>query len=213
MNEPIESPKTNQLAIWLFNPFMYIAGWQAFLIGLIGILAAGLIGSVGNVHFDGVLDLHIGAKVPLWFYIAEGFMDWLSLAILLLLASLILRGTSFRVIDIFGTQTLARWPMLISAAVGILPANQRVAETLVKMIQNPTQPPTFPIADTAVFAAAMIIVLVMTAWMVVLMYRAYAVSCNLKGAKAIVSFIVCLIIAELISKAGIITTAKLVLLN
>jgi hypothetical protein len=200
MNEPIESPKTNQPAIWLFNPFTYIAGWQALLVGLAAIVIAALLGSVGKTHFDGVLDLHIGAEAPLWFFIAEGFIDWLSLAIVLLLAGLILKGAGFRVIDVFGTQALARWPMLFSAAVGILPANQRVTEALVKMIQNPNQPPVFPIADTAVFAAAMIIILVMTVWMVALMYRAYAVSCNLKGAKAIISFIAALLIAESVSK-------------
>jgi hypothetical protein len=213
MNQQIESSQPNRLTIWLFNPFTYIAGWQAFLIGLIGILAAGLIGSVGNVHFDGVLDMHIGTKAPIWFFIVEGFIDWLSLAIVLLLAGLIFKGTSFRVIDVFGTQALARWPMLLSAATGILPANQRVTEALVKMIQNPNQQPALQPVDIAVFVAAMIVILLMVVWMVALMYRAYVMSCNLKGTKAIVSFIACLIIAELISKAGIITMAKLVLLN
>jgi len=203
MNEQIEPQKTNRLVIWLFNPFQYLAGWQALIVGIIGIVAAALIGSIGNVHFDGVLDLHIGAEAPLWFFIAEGFIDWLSLAIVLLIAGLILKGISFRIIDIFGTQALSRWPMLFSAAVGMLPANQRVTEALMKMIQNPNQPPVLPIADTVVFAAAMIVILVMLVWMVAMMYRAYAVSCNLKGAKAIISFIVALLIAEAVSKLAL----------
>lgn len=71
------------------------------------------------------------------------------------------------------------------------------------MIQNPNQPPVLPIADTVVFAAAMIVILVMLVWMVAMMYRAYAVSCNLKGAKAIISFIVALLIAEAVSKLAL----------
>jgi hypothetical protein len=39
--------------------------------------------------------------------------------------------------------------------------------------------------------------------MVALMYRAYAYSCNLKGARAIASFIVVLIVAEFLSKIGV----------
>lgn len=194
---------SKRLIVWLFNPFAYIAGGQALIVGLIGILAAGLLGSLGNVHFDGVLDTHIGAKAPLWLFIAEGFIDWLCLAILLLLAGLICKGRSFRAIDVLGTQALSRWPMLLSAAAGILPANQRVLAELMKLAQNPKQPLTLPVADTVVFAVAMIIGLVMIIWMVMLMYQGYTVSCNLQGAKAVVSFIVVLLIAEVISKFGI----------
>lgn len=38
--------------------------------------------------------------------------------------------------------------------------------------------------------------------MIALMYRSYAYACDLKGARAIVSFIVVLIIAEVISRLG-----------
>lgn len=37
-------------------------------------------------------------------------------------------------------------------------------------------------------------------WMISLLYHAFAISCNMKGAKAIWSFIVALILAELLSK-------------
>ncbi len=203
MSIQIDSPQTNRLTAWLFNPFMYIAGWLALFAGLSVIILTALLGSIGKVHFDGVLDTHIGTDAPLWFFIAEGFIDWLCMAMALLFAGLILRGVSFRIIDVFGTQALARWPMLVSAAAGILPANRRVTEELMKMVQNPNQFLALPPLDTAVFVAAMIIIIVMSVWMVALMYRGYTVSCNLKGAKAIASFIVCLIIAEIISKIPI----------
>jgi len=98
MNELVELKKNNPLITWLFNPFTYIAGPPALIIGLIGIMATSLIGSLGNVHCDGVLDMHIGAKVPVWFFIAEGFIDWFSLAVLLAIAGLIFSKSSFRMI-------------------------------------------------------------------------------------------------------------------
>ncbi len=200
MSEQTSFQPKKRLVVWLFNPFAYIAGGRALIIGLIGMLAAGLLGSSGNVHFDGVLDTHIGARAPLWLFIAEGFVDWLCLAIPLLIAGLIFKGRSFRAIDVLGTQALARWPMLLSAAVGVLPANQRVLVELMKMTQNPNQPLTLPATDTIIFAIAMIVSLVMIVWMVMLMYQGYTVSCNLKGTKAVVSFMVVLLIAETASK-------------
>jgi len=54
--------------------------------------------------------------------------------------------------------------------------------------------------DASIFVIAMIITFLMIIWMVVLMYKAYAVSCNVKGPKAIATFIASLILAETISK-------------
>ena len=68
----------------LFNPFFYVAGGKALGIGLAAILLAGLVGALGNTHFDGVLDTHTGAHAPLWFFLAEGIIDWLCLGAVLL---------------------------------------------------------------------------------------------------------------------------------
>lgn len=203
-----ELKKNNPVITWLFNPFTYIAGREALIIGLLGIVATGLIGSLGNVHFDGVLDMHIGAKTPVWFFIAEGFIDWFSFAALLFIAGWTFSKSAFRIVDVFGTQAFCRLPTLISVAVSLLPANKRVLDELMKMVQNPNQLPALTLADIAIFIAAMIIVIVMLVWMVALMYRAYAVSCNLKGAKSVISFIICLVIAEVISKTGIFLMIK-----
>jgi hypothetical protein len=35
MSMQTESPQPNRLTAWLFNPFMYIAGWQAFFVCLV----------------------------------------------------------------------------------------------------------------------------------------------------------------------------------
>ena len=51
---------------WLFNPFRFVAGYKALLSGLVIILLSAFVGSLGNTHFDGVLDVHIGLTAPLW---------------------------------------------------------------------------------------------------------------------------------------------------
>lgn len=87
----------------LFNPFVYIAGNESLGIGIVVLLLAGLFGALSNTHFDGVLDIHTGASAPLWLFIAESFVNWLSLAVVLWLLGQLVSKSSFRTVDLFGT--------------------------------------------------------------------------------------------------------------
>jgi hypothetical protein len=195
------------LAQWLFNPFRFIAGYQALLIGIAAILLTSLLGSLSNTHFDGVLDVHTGRQAPPWFFLCEGLINWISLAILLLLFGLIFSRSSFRTIDVIGTQALARWPYLVTALAMLPEANRKVLEYLMaKFIQNYTT--LINGTDIAIFVVAMFLMILMIIWMIALMYRAYTVSCNLKGPKAIVTFTIGLIGAEAISKIAILVWAS-----
>ncbi len=195
-----ETTSKNILNQWLFNPFRFIAGYKALLLGLAIILISTLVGSRNNVHFDGVLDVHLGLESPMWFYFAEGIINWMALAIPLFFFGLIVSPSSFRLIDVFGTQALARWPSLITALVMLPGANQRFGEYLMHKFTQTTPAVTVNPADAIVFVLAVIVAVVMVIWMVALMYRAYAVSCNIKSAKAIITFIASLIGAEVLSK-------------
>jgi hypothetical protein len=80
---------SNRLSQWLFNPFRFIAGVKALLMGLAIILISASIGSLSNTHFDGVLDVQPGNEAPLWFFLAEGLIDWVCMVILLFFFGLI----------------------------------------------------------------------------------------------------------------------------
>ena len=104
-----------------------------------------------------------------------------------------------RVVDVFGTQALARFPTLILALVALLPIYQRQVERLISVTQ--ILPGELPPADLIAFSlVAAVVAIVVVAWMLVLMYRAYAVSCNVSGPKAIVLFVVAVLVGELLSK-------------
>lgn len=49
---------------YLINPFNYIAGAKSLLIGIVVLAAATFAGTFTNLHFDGVIDIHIGYKAP-----------------------------------------------------------------------------------------------------------------------------------------------------
>jgi hypothetical protein len=199
---------SNRLSQWLFNPFRFVAGFQALLMGLAIILISGFIGSFSGTHFDGVLDVHTSAKASMWLFPAEGVINWICMVIPLFFFGLIVTRSSFRMIDVLGTQALARWPYLVVAIVMLPDANRRVIEYIMSKFTQTTPAAAISYIDVFVFGVAMILTIFMVVWMVALIYRAYVVSCNVKGAKAVVTFIVGLIVAEVLSKVVILMLGR-----
>src|SRR4051812_9332244 len=119
--EGLPMVKKPGLLDWLFDPFAYVAGGTSLCFGLAMILASGWIGSLSSSHYDGVLDFHSGHRMPLWYSLSAGFVDWLSLALVLLIAGKFLSKSKFRAIDVLGTQAMARWPGIFSALLALLP--------------------------------------------------------------------------------------------
>jgi hypothetical protein len=192
-----------KLSTWLFNPFIYVAGAKALLIGWAAILLAGFLGSLSKTHLDGVLDMHTGIAAPRWVFLAEGFVDWICLTATLLIAGRILSRTSFRTIDLAGTQALARWPTVLVGLIALPKGYQRFSAYLLEQFLKHGERIEFAGADAFVFAAVVLGMILLLCWMVFLMYRSYSVSCNLRGAKAVLSFIGALIVAEILSKAAL----------
>jgi hypothetical protein len=192
-----------KLITLLFNPFVYIAGAQALGLGLAAILLAGLVGSWSHTHFDGVLDTHTGAHALLGVFLAEGLVDWLCLGLVLLIFGKIISKTSFRTLDLLGTQALARWPTLLISLVTLPPAFQRFSQHLLEMVRNPGGKIVINSSDAIIFFTAVMAMLLFLCWMVALMYRSYSVSCNVKGAKAVGTFIAGLVLAEILSKIAV----------
>lgn len=192
--------------LWLWNPFTKTAGVSALIAGIIIILISAAIAVPSETHFDGVLDTHLGSGTPIWFFFAEGIVNWLSLALVLWISGLILcrkYDRKFRAIDLFGTQALARWPFLIISLVCLIPGVSRAATALAKMTVSPEGIPTLPeiaVGDTLAFTFASIVMLIATIWFVAMSWKAFRISCDVSGWRAISAFMVSLILAEIISK-------------
>ncbi len=207
-----ETPNTStsspvkRLISWLWNPFTHTAGALALFIGVIAILAAGGLGSIENAHFDGVLDTHVGRPAPCWVFLVEGLINWLSLAVVLWIAGLLIsgKGRTFRAIDLFGTQALARWPFLLVSLACLLPGFSRYSAGLEKMATSgQIRLPASPLADALTFWCVIFFMLLCLIWFVALAWKSFRISCGLKGGKAVAVFIVGIIIAEVISKIAI----------
>jgi hypothetical protein len=199
-------------ALVLFNPFHFLAGGAALALGLAVILLTGLLSRLSHSHFDGVLDFHSWPSTvvaPLSLHLAEGLIAWFLPSLLLYGAGKALSHGRARALDVFGTQALARAPHLLTALAALLPGYQRISERVgTAVLTGSWSLLTDEPAALAAFVFALLVVLLATIWMVALMYRGYVLSCNLKGARAIVSFIVALLLAE-----GLAVAANLALVN
>lgn len=186
---------------WLYNPFYFVAGAKALTLGIITIDLTALIAYMGNVHFDGVLDMHMGRPGPMWLFFAESIIDWLAISLVLWAGGRLISKSSIRGVDVFGTQALARWPMLFVSIIAMPKPVQNAVSTLVAQLTfgsfqfNPAG-----LVLVLVFAASTLFLLCL---MVVLMYQGFCVSCNVRGGKAIGVFIAGLLIAEVISKLAL----------
>ncbi len=163
-------------------------------------LLAGWMASLSNSHFDGILDFHTGRPASLWVILSEGIIDWLIMALLVLAAGALVSRSSFRVIDVLGTQALARFPTLFIAPMGLLIVSN---EFMAQLRDNPSgigELAARHTTDYVLFNVILAVTIVMSIWMVYLVYKAFSVSCHVQGARAIVTFIGVIIIGELASK-------------
>lgn len=167
---------------WLINPFERIAGWQALFIGLAAMALTAVTGKINGVAFDGILDVHTGASFGYLAAFAMQTVNFLAMFLTMWLAGICFSKSKPRAIDIAGTMALARAPMLLLAVICFLPVTPACLYDTPRII---------------IFGLISIFFII---WMIALMYNAYSVSCNLKGGRAVISFIGALLAAEVVSK-------------
>lgn len=178
---------------WLFNPFVYIAGVRALLIGGGIMIITAVVAFYSRAHFDGALDMHCGAPTQFWQSWLESSIDLASLVIPFYILGRIFSDTTVRLIDIVGTVALARWPMLLMALLAFMPVPYPTGDM-------PSMNEIFKLLANPYFIVQVILTIPLIVWNVALLYNAYSVSTNLKKSKAVVTFIAGLIIAEVLSK-------------
>ena len=178
------APRKMGIAHWLFNPFVRIGGEQALVIGTAVIVGTGLLAAAGETHFGGLLRLSIGSSVPLWVPVAEGLVIWAVMSVLFVLVSLLVAPRSVRPIDIAGTQALARAPLVLLALANLPPPVRDANREMAAAVVEGRLPPQMAASLIAGVLGGVCVV-----WMVQLMWKAFAVSCDQQGARAVAFFV------------------------
>ena len=169
----------------LFNPFRYIAGAKALVMGYLFIVASALMLYSGNLIQDSYI--HIGmAKASFWEVLGAQTIWWVVPALLLYLCGLLLSKSKIRIIDILGTTAFAQIIMLMMIAPMLLPVvMNNMLESVASLQSGAILEPTSLMPMMIYSIWSLICLILFYTWN----YNAFAVSCNVSGWKAIAAFI------------------------
>jgi hypothetical protein len=183
----------------LLNPFTRIAGIKSLLAGIIIISATAFIGYTNNTHFPDIISIKTCPELPVWYFILQSFSNWFVFSALLYLCAVVASSSSIRIVDIFGTQALARFPYLLASLAGYSDSVNKFGNYILWTTLQKGEPISLSTVNFVVAISIILLSFLLTIWMVTLMYNAFKVSANLKGPKAIVIFIVVFIISMVIA--------------
>jgi len=183
----------------LINPFHYIAGFKSLILGVLIILSTSIIGYLSNTHFPDIISIKTSPHFPAYYFILQGLLNWIVVSTVFYIASIIFSKSSVRIIDLFGTQALARTPYLLASFVGFSDSINAFGKYLLWDLMQQGEPIEISSIDIMLAILLMIFTLLLTIWLITLMLKALKVSANLKGASLTMIFIFGLIISMVIS--------------
>ncbi|MFC1733956.1 hypothetical protein ACFL6I_26945 [candidate division KSB1 bacterium] len=184
----------------IYNPFERIGGYTALGIGLVVIFITSCLASLSLLHFDGIIDMHFGGDSSLCLFFIQNLVNLIVITLVFYFIGIFISPSRIRLLDIIGTQALARTPMLLPASFACLINIKKYNEYIITAILHDNFKIALTFTEWVLVVLLLIIVLISIIWMIVLMFNAYSISTNIKGTKLTVSFIIGIIIAEVITK-------------
>lgn len=175
---------------WVYNPFERVAGWKAFGIGIVILAATTVVGFFGNMVFY-ALEAKIVPEIS-WgrAFALQGLGLAVTVGVMYAAALPFARRTRFQ--DILGTVTLAKYPLLLEAAMALLFGKELASIDVEKFISN-----TAELADYTSLLVFGVISLILLVWEIALLFNAFRVSTSLKGVKCAVIFTIAMLITEI----------------
>ena len=172
-----------------YNPFEWIAGWKAFLIGIIIVCLTVIVGYFSNTYFYGLNVKHIpDISLPMAFLLqAIGLCS--TVVIMYIISTIATKNVRFQ--DIMGTVTLSRYPFLLAALSGFL-----ITPNILDNVLNGIKPSIWALIQFGIVSIIMMLVVILG---VALLYNAFKVSTNIKGAKGVSLFILIMILSEVVT--------------
>ncbi len=166
--------------ILFLNPFVKIAGLQALLWGVAGMIISVVISYYSQYHYHGLLHFGPAADNTFLRFVLEHLIVWLLPALLFYIGGLVSSKSKIRVIDVFGTVAFAQLPFIIMNLISLSAPMQRLnnmdtnlpLNEIIIMFQQPEY-----LISIGVAAFSFIFIL----WVLVWMFGALKISTNLKG--------------------------------
>lgn len=183
----------------LYNPLAVIRPRAGLFAALLIVIALTVVAWWGGIHLDGALDIHITPDRPSAVaVILESAIAWLSVAFLLFLSARIFSGAG-GLASYAAVTGLSRFPYILSALVFSrqLLGNAVLAAFTVGENEVTVRPQEL---FTPALALASVAVVGLIVWAIFILYLGYKQVSGLRGGRAGLSFLIGLLIAELVSK-------------
>lgn len=175
----------------LYNPFTKVAGWKAFFIGLPIVCLTVVLGWLTGTAAYG-LEIKSGGDFPLWEgFLATGTGLACTIVVMYLIGLIFSKGVRFQ--DIAGTVMLARAPYILSPLLGLVGGGNFGVE-----VMEAVRTLDLSLIDWGRLGWISIISLVISVWAIAMLWHAFRISTNLKGTKAVLLFILALLLSEII---------------
>lgn len=169
----------------IFNPYKYLAGVKSLVIGLVFILASSfLMWACGGIQ-DGYVHFNY-SDAPFWKVLYNNVVNWLVPALLLFVIGLVMTKSKIRLIDVLGTLAFAQVFILLAVIPMFFPTIKEMMLGMLDALLSGSMPEMPKIGALAIYGIWTTICMIMY---YVWSYNAFATSCNLKGTKAIVVFV------------------------
>lgn len=171
---------------FLIDPFERIAGFQALGYGIAGIVIATLLSWLSGYHYHGLLHFGPAPNPAGWCFAVEHLVVWLVPSLLFYIEGLFLSGSRIRIADVFGTVAFAQLPFIFMILFAFLPPVQRIYEVDVNL------PPVQMLAQPGFMTGLWLTLLstVFLIWVLIWMFQALKVSCNLKGPRLWIVYLI-----------------------
>lgn len=175
------------------DPFRYVAGGLALGLGA----ACILLESLAAWHFGvGMASLQhrYYFQLPFHGHVLVAIGNWLWLFAFLLIAGRIFSRSRFRVVDLAGTLALSRLPAVVSTFLLAPGSVTEIAGTITR------DPHSLSLAGgRLVWLTVTLLTILMMLYSHWLAWRAFAISCNVKGALPVAGFIIAVLLASIAS--------------
>lgn len=147
----------------------------------------------GNLIQDSYIHIAM-AKASFWEVLGAQTIWWIIPTALLYLCGLLLSKSKIRIIDILGTTAFAQIILLLMIAPMLLPAVSQCSAEVMAFVQSGADASSLSMLPLVVYSFwSMICLVLFFIWN----YNAFAVSCNVSGKWAILTFIAVQVVVTL----------------
>jgi hypothetical protein len=188
---------------WLINPFNYISGWSALLLGVVALLLMSLISTFTYTHLDGVLDVHYGSSGEFVVFLRENLLSWAALMSMFGLFGLAISGRTFRFLDMAAYTAMMRLPLIIAVLLPFVFDGSTVADYLIYNILNLGEPVSVSSMQVVGFIVMVFLTIIVVFWSLIWGYFAFKILFNISGVKAAALYFMAILLAEALVKVAI----------